>query len=252
MSNTPSASTLGEEMTLKMVIEYLKSHPNFLLEHPDLLEILTPPEQKLGENVLDFQYYAIDNLKRGMNSLKDRFHGLVTSARANMSTQSQVHKSIISIVRARDLAHLMEVLTIDLATDFGVDVVRLVIESEMPELYSTYHREQNDSGISFMPTGFVEQIFTPTQDVHLIADSVNAPPYAYEEIFAECVNIVRSCAVLRLDLEEQGREGILAFGSRKEGYYHPSQGTDLLKFFAQVLSYKLDQCLSKSEIEQLV
>ena len=94
MNTVPQADILSTEMTKKLVIEYLQANPQFLAEHPDLFEVLTPPEQQHGRGVIDFQYYAIDNLRRGMKRMKDRFQGLVVSARENLSVQQQVQQAV--------------------------------------------------------------------------------------------------------------------------------------------------------------
>ena len=124
MTIVPQTDILSAEMTKKMVIEYLQGNPDFLAQHPDLFEVLTPPEQKHGRGVIDFQYYAIDHLRRGMRRMKDRFNGLVSSARENMSVQHQVQKAVVSVIGARNLEELLDVLSTDLMNWFDVDVVR--------------------------------------------------------------------------------------------------------------------------------
>jgi uncharacterized protein len=245
---TPMKQTdLPAPMTQKMVEDYLRAHPTFLMDNPEMLEVLLPPAQNHGRGVVDFQFFAIENMRRGMGKLKERFNHLVTSARDNMSTQQQVQRAVLAIMRAKNLEQLLEVLTTDLLQLFDVDVVRLAIESGAAGLYDTYYSEQNYSGICFVPTNTTHAALMQ-EKVRLIADTHNEPPIGFEMIFADCSNLVRSCALLRLGLEQAGKPAILAFGVRDSGHFHPHQGGDLLGFLAAVMSIALDRCLVNAEL----
>ena len=247
MTLAPQSDLVGAEMTKKMVIEFLRQHPDFLAQHPDLFEVLTPPEQKHGRGVIDFQYYAIDHLRRGMRKMKDRFNGLVSSARENMSVQQQVQHAVLSVIRARDLEELLEILSTDLIHWFDVDVVRLAMESDAAGLYDTYYNEQNYSGICFVPNGTAQASLLGEQ-VRLIPDTQSQPPIGFEMVFAECSNLVRSCALVRLDLPSLKKPALLAFGVRHADRFHPHQGGELLQFLGQVMAQVLDRCLNQSDL----
>lgn len=246
MSTVPQHDVLGTEMTKKLVIEFLQGNPQFLAEHPELFEVLVPPEQQHGRGVIDFQYYAIDNLRRGMRKMKDRFHGLVTSARENLSVQQQVQRAVVSTIQARNLEELLEVLTTDLMTWFDVDIVRLAMESDMAGLYETYYREDNYSGICFVPAGTANAVLLG-ESVRLIGDTQGEPPIGFEMVFADCSSLVRSCALVRLELPTIKRPAILAFGVRHADRFHPHQGGELLGHLGEVMSIILDRCLTESE-----
>ncbi len=247
MNTIPQNEHAGNEMTQKMVVDFLLNNPRFLSEHPDLFEVLTPPEQKHGRGVIDFQYYAIDNLRRGMRRMKDRFNGLVTSARENMSVQQQVQRATLSTIRARNLEELLEVLATDIVTWFDVDVVRLAMESDLAGLHETYYNEQNYSGICFVPTGTANAMMLG-ETVRLIPDTQGEPPIGFEMLFADCSSLVRSTALVRLELESIGRTAILAFGVRVADRFHPHQGGEMLAFLGEVMEIVLDRCLSQTDL----
>lgn len=234
------------EMTRQMVTDFLRANPNFLVENPELLDSLIPPEANHGRGVIDFQYYAIDHLRSSSRKLKDRFHRLITSAQDNLSVQHQVHKAVLALIRANTAEQLLGAITVDLANLFDVDVVRLALESDLAGLQESYYPEHHYSGICFVPSGMVKAALM-NEHVRLISDTQAEPPIGFEMIFADCSNLVRSAALLRLNLERTGKSAILAFGVRETDHFHPGQSGDLLQFLSDVAAVKLDDTLARGE-----
>ncbi len=238
--------TTPPEMTRQMVADFLRENPNFLVENPELLESLMPPEANHGRGVIDFQFYAIDHLRSSSRKLKDRFHRLITSAQDNLSVQHQVHKAVLALVRSQTAEQLLGAITVDLANLFDVDVVRLALESDLAGLQDTYYPEHHYSGICFVPSGMVKAALM-NEHVRLISDTQAEPPIGFEMIFADCSNLVRSAALLRLSLDRTGKAAILAFGVRETDHFHHGQSADLLQFLGDVAAVKLDDTLMRGE-----
>ena len=64
--------------------------------------------------------------------------------------------------------------------------------------------------------------------------------------------MVRSAALLRLNLPSVKRSALLAFGVRHEERFMPGQGTELLSFLARIVESRLDACLNESDIQELL
>ena len=77
----------------------------------------------------------------------------------------------------------------------------------------------------------------------------NGCPYVigFEMLFADCSSLVRSCALVRLDLPTIKRPAILAFGVRHTDRFHPHQGGELLAHLGEVMSIVLDRCLAEGD-----
>jgi uncharacterized protein len=230
-----SKSEKKSEITAQQVRDYIA-------KHPDVLHDLALPERDMGEGVVDFQHHLLKSLQRDTQSLKGRYELLVDYCRDNLSAQQQVHQAVLRLGRAHGLEQLLEVVALDLVTLFDVDVVRLAMESDLP--FDTSYGEEGYSGIVFVTPGMIDAMFTGhKKNVMLVGDCVANPPVGFEEVFADCEQMIASCAFLRLHPESVDRDILLAFGVRHAQRYHDGQGTELLAFLAQMMAVQLDKYL---------
>lgn len=223
------------------VLAYLAAHPDFLKKHPELLSVLVPPARELGDGVVDFQQFQLSSMQKNTAALKHRYEGLVDFCRDNLSVQSQVHDAVLQLVRARSLEQLLEVLVLDLVALFDVDVVRLAVESPTPMPHESLYSDQHFSGIVFVEMGMVDMALHKGRKAVLVPDGAQEHNPAFESIFADSVDLIRSYALLRLTLEQAQRPALLAFGVRHAGRFQASQGIELLSFLAQIVAHQLDR-----------
>lgn len=220
---------------------FLKAHPEFLRDNPDIMALLTPPQRELGGGVLDFQHFMVKNLQKDSKDLQGKYDMLVDFCRENMSVQSQVHHAVLRLIGTRNLEQLLEVVALDLVNLFDVDVVRLAMESDI--IYETAYGEENFSGIVFIDPGTVDAAVGVKKKVLLIEDTEVKRPAGFDQIFADCDEMIASCALLRLELAALDKNIILAFGVRHKDRFHPGQGIELLNFLAQIVAFQLDRYL---------
>ncbi len=247
----PTAPNLAK-LTREMVEEYLIANPDFFKNHPELLEKLKAPIAHHGDNVMDLQHFMVGNLQKKLQTLKSKYEGLITSSRDNMSTLNQVHTAVVDLVKAKNLEQLLEVITIDLMHLFGVDVVRLAIESEAADLYESTYSEQNYSGVSFIALGAVERAVGKEKPIALIADTHKQFVHGFDQLFVDCAAQIASCALIKLHLPQTGRLALLAFGVRHKDRFSPGQGIELLQFLGKVVEHRLDVCLNSAGMSGLI
>lgn len=235
-----SAHSKLATITADDVRTYLKKHPDFLNNNLDVMADVTPPERKLENGIVDFQHYLVKNLQKGSQAIQSRYDVLVEFCRDNMAVQHQVHQAVLRLIRARSLEQLLEAVTIDLVQLFDVDVVRLAMESEAAKLYEMNYGEQDFSGIVFVDPHTVDAAIGRKKNVKLVDDCNTGAPAGFDQIFADCADLIESCALLRLELPQIKRNVILAFGVRHKDRFHPGQGIELLNFLAQIVAHQLD------------
>ncbi len=239
-------------LTKEMVLDYLASHPDFLKQHPELVDKLQAPIAHHGNNVVDMQHFMVGNLQKKLQNITSKYDGLITSSRDNMSTLHQVHTAIVDLVKARDLEHLLEIITLDLVHLFAVDVVRLALESEAAELYESTYSEQNYSGVSFIDVGITQAAIGKDKSVLLVAGAGGSFIEGFEQIFVDCTGLIESFAFIKLQLPQTRRHAILAFGVRHKDRFNPAQGTELLAFLGKVVEACLDRHLTYSGIAEVI
>ncbi len=215
----------SEALDAAQVTDYLRRHPDFLQTHPDAIAALMPPGRDVGEGVVDLQKVMLERLRSEAARLKATQRKLIATNRVNLQTQSRVHSAVLAMIEAPSLEHLVHTVTSDLALILDLDVVSLAIEAADPKVTSGQF-----VGIARVPAGTVDRLLGEARDSRLRPDGQGET-----EIFADATSLVRSDALVRIKVSAEAPVGVIAFGSRRESTFHPSQGTELLGFLARAL-----------------
>jgi uncharacterized protein YigA (DUF484 family) len=216
------------------IAAYLREHPDFLIEHSDLLEVLTPPSQRRGERVVDMQQFMLQHQRAEIARLKQQHRALVTTSRANLAAQARVHQAALALLAAHSFEHLIQTVTTDLAALLDADVVTIAVESSGPQRPRLSHH-----GVLILDAGTVDAVLgAPDRDVLLNGDTEGDPL-----LFGAGAGLVRSAALLRLSISARAPAGLLCIGMRRPGKFHGGQGTELLGFLARALGITIAQWL---------
>jgi uncharacterized protein YigA (DUF484 family) len=213
------------------IARYLTQHPDFLVEHPDLLAILTPPNRRRGDNILDMQHFMVERLKTDLHRLESQQAALIATSRSSLSSQQRIHAAVLALLSATSFEQLLQTVTTDLAVLLGIDVVTICVESAHGSTRPPL------PGLHLLERGMVEALLGPKRDA-LLADAVAGDA----AIFGAGAGLVHSEALLRLNVA-MAPPGLLALGARRTGTFRPGQGTELLCFLAQSLAVTIAQWL---------
>jgi hypothetical protein len=220
------------------VSDYLRENPDFLIEHPDLLNILAPPsrwEGGVGGNVVDIQTSMLDRMRDESTDLKDATNLLISTTRSNMMIQTRTHAAVIAILGADDLERLIHVVFFDLPLLLDIDATSLCLETG--EENFQYLDETN---VRWISPGTVNKVLGGVNEfVQLIEHTKDDGA-----VFGEAAGLVKSAALGRLQPGFGIPNGLLALGSRNRGAFHGGQGTDLLIFLTRVLELTLHRWLA--------
>ncbi len=229
-----AAPELPGEIGGRDIIAYLRRHPDFLDSHPEALRLLRAPTREIGEDVVDFQHFQIERLRRDLARVNLEHRTLIAASRGNLASQSRVHKAVIAILGAASFEQLLQTVTTDLAVLLDVDVVMIGVESTAaPAGRLSLH------GIQLLKAGVVDALIGPERTALLRIDAAGDPV-----LFGAAAGLVRSQALLRLTFGRGAPVGLLCIGTRQPGRFHPGLGTEGLSFLARALGITIAQWLN--------
>jgi len=226
----PDANAANSALTAAEVGSYLIRNPDFLVEHPEFVMLLTPPTYRHGDNVVDMQHFMLQRMRDELSRLKTQQKALISTTRSNLSSQQRVHAATLAVIGATSFEQLLQIITIDLSVVLDVDVTMLCIESGSaiaPPM----------SGIQLLPPGTVDKLLGPGRE-SMLEDHVRGDP----GLFGGGAGLVKSEALLRLSIPK-APPGLLALGSRKPTKFKPGHGTELLNFLSRAVALTIAQWL---------
>jgi uncharacterized protein YigA (DUF484 family) len=233
----PQAGVKPTELAAAEVASYLRRHPDFLINRPDLLAVLAPPARDMGDGVVDLQRFMLERLRTDVARLKLVQRKLVTTSRANLQNQTRVHNAVLAMLGATTFEHLITVVTEEMTLLLDIDAVGLCIEMAPGKAtrLSGANARTLAAGVQMLEPGSVDELLGSGHDVLLRADVVGDPAL----FGVAAAGLVRSDALVRLRVSTATPIGLVALGARKPGLFHPGQGTELLTFLAQVIEHSI-------------
>lgn len=224
-----------------LVAGYLRRHPDFLAEHPALLDVLAPPARsevaEAGRGVVDLQQAMVLRWRAEAERMRGTCDELIANGRANQAVQGRVHQAVLALLAARSFEHLMETIGTDLPILLDLDAVFLCVERSdgaAPPVRLL--------GVRSLAPGSVAELLGPS---HAVALRSHQPGEAV--LFGPAAGIVASDALLRLEVSAATPPALLALGSRDPEHFAEGQGTELLQFLARSLEHLIRAWLELPE-----
>ncbi|MFO1104493.1 MAG: DUF484 family protein [Amaricoccus sp.] len=226
--------------------DQILADPALILEDDALMRALLAADRRVeGRNVVDLRGVLVDRLEERLDRLEDTHREVLAAAYENVAGMNQVHRACLAVLDPADFASFLRVLTRDVAMILGVELIRLGLEAPAAEAGSGLGPQGplRDAVVA-MPEGGVDRYIR--QGRGLAARKVTLRRVVPEGagIFGDDASLIRSEALLRLDLGAGNLAGLLALGASDAHRFHPDQGTDLLAFFAGVFERAMRRWLA--------
>lgn len=218
------------------VAEFLRSHPDFFINHADILDEIAAPERKTGDGVVDMQRFMLDRRLTEIDELRNCAQEVIETSRSNMSTQTRTHAAVLAAVTANGFDHLVRIIADDWPFLLDVDVVTIGFEPSHapdPRLVS--------KDVSQLALGEVERLVGEDQDIRLFRELPDTGT-----LFGSGRGLVRSAALARIRPSISSPVGIMALGSRSN-VFHPGQGSELISFLVRILETLVHRELDRAE-----
>ncbi len=206
------------------VLAFLKENPQFLQDYPKACDYLIPPKTHKDKDISDFQSYMIERLKSDKDEALETAKDVVTTVRDNMNNQARIHRAVLCLLEASSFENFVHAITLDIMSILDVDITVLLVESEGKDIPHI-----NTNGVRIIPQGTIEHwLGTKTS---LLESDING----VEAIYGGGATLVRSQALIRVDISMGTPPAILAFGSRDPNLFQDGQGTEQISFLVRVV-----------------
>lgn len=219
-----SDTALAETLSASDVADYLRRHPEFLADYPDLAGQLTLPREQ--GSVASLAAYQLQSLREKNAELEAKLASLVSIAAENEKLMQRVHDLNVAVLRASTPAVAARSVVAKLSEDFHTDQIRLVLFGNA-NLPPADWLVQAPGGRASMPE------FADFLANHEPVTGRLSAERLYR-LFGDHAPEVRSSAIMPL-----GEFGILAIGSGDPDHFQPGMGTLFLKMIASTLAAAL-------------
>jgi uncharacterized protein YigA (DUF484 family) len=214
--------SVKEGLDAMEVASYLRRHPDFLGEFPDIaLALVLPREQGQAASLASYQ---LDVLRDKNRELNRRLHELIEIAHENQLLMVRVHTLTLALMRATSLPETLSALVAALTEDFNTDLVRVVLFRSDPDLPAAEWLLVEPEGAPALPA--FSEFLKRAEPLcgRLQQDKLDA-------LFGSRVADVASAVLLPVE-----GVGMLAVGSPDANRFHPGMGTVFLKLIAEAVA----------------
>jgi len=214
--------SVKEGLDAMEVASYLRKHPDFLTEFPDLaLALVLPREQGQAASLASYQ---LDVLRDKNRELNRRLHELIEIAHENQLLMVRVHTLTLALMRATSLPETLNAVVAALTEDFNTDLVRIVLFRADGDLPAAEWLLVEPEGARALPV--FSEFLKRAEPLcgRLQQDKLDT-------LFGRRVGEVASAVLLPVDAV-----GMLAVGSQDANRFHPGMGTVFLKLIAEAVA----------------
>lgn len=211
--------TLKDGLQAMDIADYLRKHPQFLKDFPELaLSLSMPREHGPAASLASYQ---VDVLRGKNRALEARLAELIEIAEDNEQLMVRVHSLTMGLLRSDSLIESLRSVVAGLIEDFDTDLVRVVLLRERGDLPEADWLRIEPGGAAAL-TAFGEFLSRTDPMVGRLAQD------KLDYLFGEHAGHVQSGALMRL-----GDAGLLAIGSHDANRFHPGMGAVFLKLIAE-------------------
>lgn len=228
MTSNPSNSALSAEA----VVDYLRNHPDFFEEHPDLLADISLPHA--SGNAISLIERQVGILRERNADLQEKLGQLMATARDNDQLFDKTKRLVLSLLEVKTLPDIIEALYESLSSDFQVSHYNLLLLGDKHALPQSQAKvvgieEANDRIGTLLRTNRTVCGVLRAEELQLL--------------FGDRSEEVGSAAVIPLSHGQTF--GLLALGHTDPHYYRSSMGTLYLSYIADILNRLIPLALNR-------
>lgn len=208
----------AERLSAHEVAVWLRRHPKFLAQFPDLtLSLIVPREDGPAASLASYQLEVLRDKNRELNR---RLAELFANAQENERLTVRTHQLALSLMRAGSAADTVLAMVASLGEDFQGDAVRVVLFDEQPGLQAPW----------LQVIAARDKRMAPFKDCVTSGEPIcgRLNPDKMELLFGDDQSQAQSVALIPVP-----NVGLIAVGSRDGNRFFPGMGTLFLRLMAE-------------------
>ena len=226
-NNLDARDDAAGSIDAEQVADYLRRHPDFFDQHPQLLtqlELAHPSGAAVS--LIERQ---VASLREQNSQYKHKLMELVQIGRDNDALHQNLHRLTVALMQTRSLETALQTLFDHLYGEFNADAVALAIQG-LPRNAASEQVRLLHAGEP--APGLFERVLEQGQCLcgHL-------RPEQLDYLFGDRVTRVQSAALLPLG--GAPATGMLAIGNEDPNYYHPGMDTHFLRNLCDLIGCAL-------------
>ena len=215
-----------EKLSAHEVAVWLRRHPNFLGQFPDLAASMVVPRE--DGKTASLSSYQLEILREKNKELSRRLHELNLNAQENEKLTQNVHQLALAIMRSQNRADVVKTLAACLIEDFSSESVRIISFEAISGLHAEWysHIPADDARLA----AFKDCLATNEP----LCGRLNAEKNAL--LFGDSSKFTQSIALIPV----QG-VGLIAISSGDSHRFYPGMGTLFLRWIGELYQTALIQ-----------
>jgi uncharacterized protein YigA (DUF484 family) len=211
-----------ERLSAHEVAVWLRRHPRFLGQYPDLaMSMVVPREDGPAASLASYQLEVLRDKNRELNK---RLADLFANAQANEHLAVRTHQLCLALMRAPTAADTVRAMAASLTEDFDGDAVRMVLFSPVEGL--------DPDWLQILPSGRDKRL-VPFKDALLAGEPIcgRLNPDKMPLLFGDDTSCAQSVALIPIP-----NVGLIAVGSKDGNRFFPGMGTLFLRLMGEAFA----------------
>lgn len=229
---TEHKPTLADPLEPEQIEAWLREHPEFFENHPDLLAELSLPHESGSAISLVERQVAI--LRERNIDMRHRLSKLLDNARDNDKLFDKTKRLVLSLLEGQDMGDIIDALHYSFDKDFNIHFTSVILFGNADKVPSSQARIVSIAEAR-------EHVGPLLKNSRAVCGTLGAKEMQF--IFGEHASEIGSVATV--PLIHGSVFGLLSIGNRDPQYYRSSMGTLFLSYIAEVLNRLIPKYLPR-------
>ena len=219
--------------------------PDVILDDQELMKaLLKANDTAKGSNIVDIRGAAMQRLETRLGRLEDTHQSVIAAAYENLAGTNQIQRAVLRFMDHLSFESFLDDLDDGLRSILRVDCVLLVFETPVKTIDPNIETLMEFDCVRIVPKGYIGHFMSQGAKSRKREVVLQKTSDLSVALYGPALDIIKSEAVMRLDLGEKRLPAMLVLGAKDPKQFQTQQGTDLLVFFASAFERMLRHWLN--------